>query len=237
MSTPVPALAVTSPLMWYSSRATGTVTLLLLTATVVLGILTATRTGPAAVPRFAVSDLHRRISLLAMCFLAVHILTAVLDTFVPVGLAAAVVPFTSHYSPFFIGVGAIAFDLLLAVVGTSLLRDHLPANAWRGVHWLVYASFPVAIVHTVGVGTDLKFGWMQVVTGACLAAVLVAVGWRLWASPHAGGATTARPSTRGPARPPTRAPAQPSTRGPARPPTPVRPVPSHRHPVGPGEVR
>lgn len=94
-----------------------------------------------------------------MCFLAVHVFTSVIDTFVPVGAAAAVVPFASGYSPLWVGLEAIASDLVLAVVGTSLLRDHIPANWGRGVHWLVYASFPFAVAHTVGAGTDLRFGW------------------------------------------------------------------------------
>lgn len=224
--------ATTSPLVWYTTRATGTVTLLLLTSTVVLGILTTTRAGSSRIPRFAVRDLHRRLSLLAMCFLAVHILTSVLDTFVPIGAAAAVVPFVSRYAPVWVGLGAVAFDLLLAVVGTSLLREHVPARAWRSVHWLVYASFPLAAAHTVGVGTDLRFGWMQLLTGCCLAAVVVATGWRVWASPHAGGATTARPGPRPVTAPAAHSAADGRT---ARPVPRAAPVPGGgaRRPVGP----
>ena len=197
MTAALPAVVgLTSPIVWYTTRATGTVALVLLTATVVLGVLTSTRAGSASVPRFAVSELHRRVSLVAMCFLALHVFTAVVDTFVPVGWPAALVPFVSGYAPFWVGIGAVAFDLLLAVVVTSLLRARIPARLWRAVHWLVYLSFPLAVAHTVGVGTDLRFGWMDLVTAACLVSVLVALGWRLWASPHTGGATTAHPAPR-----------------------------------------
>jgi sulfoxide reductase heme-binding subunit YedZ len=187
-------LASTSPYLWYSSRATGTVALVLLTGSVVLGLLTSARAGSGTVPRFAVAHAHRAVSLLASCFLAAHIVTAVADTFVPVGWWAAVVPFVSGYSPLWIGLGTVAFDLLIAVTLTSLVRDRMSAGIWRAVHWLAYACYPLAVAHTIGVGTDLRFTWMDVVTGLCLAAVLAALAWRVWAHPRRGGALTARPT-------------------------------------------
>jgi sulfoxide reductase heme-binding subunit YedZ len=186
-------IALTTPLLWYTTRASGTVALVLLTATVVLGILTTTRASTSAVPKFAISDLHRRVSLLAMVFLGIHILTAVIDTFVPIGLVATVVPFTSAYSPFWVGLGTVAFDLLLAVVATSLLRQRIGARSFRAVHWLVYLSWPVAVAHGIGVGTDLRFGWMQILVAAGLVSVLIALAWRIRAHPYRGGHRTALP--------------------------------------------
>jgi len=207
-------LALTTPLIWYTTRATGTVALVLLTATVVLGILTTTRASTSGVPKFAVSDLHRRVSLLAMLFLGIHIFTAVIDTFVPIGLVAAAVPFTSKYSPFWVGLGTVAFDLLLAVVATSLLRQRISARTFRGVHWLVYASWPVAVAHGIGVGTDLRFSWMQVLVAACLVSVLCALAWRIRAHPYRGGHRTAVPPRRaGSAAPPRPASRQGATGG------------------------
>jgi len=187
-------IGATSPILWYSSRATGTVALVLLSASSVLGLLTAARAGSQWVPRFAVAGVHRTISLLALGFVTVHVLTAVMDTFVSVGWLAAVVPFVSGYSPLWIGCGAVAFDLLLAVTFTSLLRHRLSAGMWRGVHWLTYASFPIAVIHSIGVGTDLRFTWMDALTGVCLAAVLGALVWRIVARPRRAGLLTASPS-------------------------------------------
>jgi predicted ferric reductase len=185
-------MAAASPLVWYTTRATGAVALVLLTGTVALGILTATRVRTTSMPRFAVTDLHRRISLLSLAFLVVHILTAALDSFVHIGLLAAVVPFASHYRPLVVGLGTVAFDLLLAVVATSLLRNRLPANLWRGVHWLVYASWPVALLHGITSGTDIRFGWMDGLVAVCVISVLAALAWRFYAEPHRGGLRTAR---------------------------------------------
>jgi methionine sulfoxide reductase heme-binding subunit len=187
-------VGATSPYLWYSSRATGTVSMVLLSASTAIGLLTSARSGSRSVPRFAVAGLHRAISLLAVVFVAVHVLTAVTDTYVAVGWWAAVVPFVSGYSPAWIGLGAVAFDLMIAVTVTSLLRHRISAGAWRAVHWLSYICFPIAIAHGIGVGTDLRFAWMDIVTGACLAAVVTALAWRMYARPRPGGALTAPPT-------------------------------------------
>jgi methionine sulfoxide reductase heme-binding subunit len=186
-------IAATSPLIWYTTRASGVVALVLLTASVCLGILTTTRLATPRLPRFAVSELHARFSLIAMVFVMLHVVTAVVDTYVSIGLTAAVLPFTSGYRPLPVALGTVAFDLLLAVTATSMLRRYLKPRLWRGVHWLVYASWPIAFVHGIWIGTDLKFGWMQIVSGLCAAAVVGALVWRFWANPYRGGLRTAGP--------------------------------------------
>lgn len=188
-------LAVTSPYLWYTTRATGVVSLLLFTASMVLGILTTTRVQSAGVPRFAVSDLHRRISIVAVAFLGLHIVTTALDSFVPIGWWPVLVPFSSSYKPLYVGLGAAAFDLLMAVTVTSMLRRRMSAGSWRAVHWLVYLSWPLAVAHAVGVGTDLRFAWLDLVVAGCIVSVLVALAWRLYAHPHPDGHLTAVPAS------------------------------------------
>jgi methionine sulfoxide reductase heme-binding subunit len=178
-------LASTGPsLYWYLTRATGTVALLLLSGAVVLGVVDVRRWSTPAWPRFIMNTLHRNVSLLAMVFLALHILTSVLDSFASVSLLDAVVPFAGSYRPFWLGLGAVAFDLLLAVTITSLLRQHIGFQTWRAIHWLTYTSWPLALLHGLGTGSDVKVTWMLALTLACLAAVIAAVlarviaGWR-----------------------------------------------------------
>src|ERR1700753_3751023 len=119
---------------WYASRATGVVALLLLTAVLVLGILVSRQGRLPGLPRFAVTSLHRNLSLLAVAFIAVHILTAVLDSYVSIPLLSSVVPFASGYERFWLGLGAISFDLMLAMIVTSLLRGRLNRLLWRVIH-------------------------------------------------------------------------------------------------------
>jgi sulfoxide reductase heme-binding subunit YedZ len=164
---------------WYLARGTGAVALLLLTASVVLGVLGPLRFAAARWPRFAVDTLHRDISLLVMVLLVVHIATSVLDSFAPIALSDAVVPFGSSYRPLWMGLGALSFDILLALVVTSLLRRRLGYERWRAIHWLAYASWPVAVLHGLGTGSDTKVTWMLALTVACSGAVLCSVWVRI----------------------------------------------------------
>ena len=163
---------------WYFTRSTGWVSLLLLTAAVVLGVIQVNRWSSPGWPRLVVHGLHRYVSLLVLVFLAAHILTAVLDGFTAIGLVDSIVPFVGSYRPIWLGLGAVAFDLLLAVAITSLARRRVGYRAWRLVHWLSYACWPVALVHSLGTGSDVKSMWSAALTALCVLAVAVAVGVR-----------------------------------------------------------
>jgi hypothetical protein len=126
-------------------------------------------------PRFTIDALHRDVSLLVIVFLVLHVVVSVLDGFAPVSLLDAVIPFRGSYRPFWLGLGALSFDLLIALVITSVLRRRLGYRSWRAIHWLAYASWPVAVFHGLGTGSDSMAWWMLALTGACAAAVLLAV--------------------------------------------------------------
>lgn len=178
--------------LWYTSRGAGAVALVLLTATVLLGIMDERRWHPAGWQRFVIDALHRNVSLLALAVLTVHVGTSVLDSFAPIGLKDAFVPFVSSYRPVWLGLGALAFDLLLFVLVSSLLRRYFGHRAWRSIHWLAYASWPVAVVHGLGTGTDARAGWMLALSFTCVAAVLVTTCARVIAgTPASSGRRTA----------------------------------------------
>jgi sulfoxide reductase heme-binding subunit YedZ len=160
---------------WYLTRGTGAVTLLLLTASVVLGIAGSVRFAAPRWPRFAIDTIHRDVSLLVIALLVVHIITSVLDSFAPIRIPDAVIPFVGVYRPLWLGLGALSFDILIALAVTSLLRRRFGFQVWRTVHWLAYVSWPVAILHGLGTGSDSKVWWMLGLTAVCVAAVVVAV--------------------------------------------------------------
>ena len=168
-----------STALWYASRATGVVTLLLLTTVVVLGILVNRQGRLPGLPGFAVTGLHRNVSLLAVAFLAIHVVTAIADPYVTIGLAAAVLPFASPYRPFWLGLGAISLDLVAALILTSLARARMSRRAWRAIHWLGYAAWPLAVLHSIGTSTDTHSGLVLGVLAVCVLATLAALAWRL----------------------------------------------------------
>ena len=172
------ALVVTSSTpLWYATRATGLVALVLLTGSMALGLLSWVGVDRPTWPRFITLALHRNVSLLALTFTVVHVLTTVLDSFVSIPLPDAFIPFVSSYRPFWVGLGAISFDLMIALIVTSLMRARLGQRSWRLVHWTAYACWPVAVVHGLGTGTDTRVRWVLLLTAAC---VLVIVGLTLW---------------------------------------------------------
>lgn len=171
-----------STVMWYASRATGVVTLLLMTAVVLLGLLVTRQGRLPGLPQFAVTGLHRNISLVAVVFVALHVLTAIADSYVHIPLTAAVIPLASSYERLALGLGAVSLDITIALIVTSLLRRHLSRRLWRAVHLLAYASWPVAWLHSITSSTDLRHGWLFLLAIACAILVVGAVIWRLSAA-------------------------------------------------------
>ena len=196
-------IALTSPYLWYTSRATGIVALVLFTAVVAFGALVANRVGGKSVGRFELNELHRSLSLVALIFLAIHILTTVLDTYAPTGWLSAVLPFASHYERLGVAVGAIAFDLMIAVWISSLLKARVRHQSWRFIHWFSWLAFASAILHAYLSGADTKNGAGLALVIACALVVLAAGAWRfIKRPPRANGRTALSPLAGSPPVPP-----------------------------------
>ncbi len=172
--------------LWYLTRGSGVVALLLLTTSVLVGALSAGRWRSERWPRFAVATVHRNLTLLALVFIVIHVTTTITDSYVPVGLKDAFIPFVSQYRPIWLGFGALAFDLLLALAISSALRRRIGYRAWRALHWSAYAAWPLALVHGLGTGSDARYGWMALLSFGCLTVVVLAVSGRLVVS-HSPG--------------------------------------------------
>jgi predicted ferric reductase len=189
---PVAIVVTSSTPLWYTTRATGLVALVLLTAAMAAGLLSSVRFEHRNWPRFVTLGLHRNLSLLALAFTALHVLTTVLDGFVSIPLQDAFIPFIGTYRPFWLGLGAISFDLMLALTVTSLMRTRMGLRSWRLVHWTAYACWPIAVLHGLGTGTDTPVRWVLALTAACVLAVVVLTLWRLAVSwPQRPGWVTA----------------------------------------------
>lgn len=166
---------------WYVTRASGFISLVLFSVAFALGLLTAGRVWSPRWPRFVTESMHRSVSLVAVCMVIVHVLAIVLDSYVRIRPVDAVVPFVSGYVPLWTGLGTVAFDVIIALILTSLLRTRMNRFWWRAVHWLAYLGWPVALAHTIGIGTDRM--WVLGVVAVSVLMVLTAgvyrvAGWR-----------------------------------------------------------
>jgi len=170
---------ITGTAFWFASRATGVISLILFSVVAILGILVNRQGRLPGLPRFAVTGLHRNLSLLTVAFLGTHIVTAIVDGYAHIPWLSTVVPFSSGYERFWIGLGTVAVDLFIALIVTSLLRDRLKPSIWRAIHWLAYVSYPVIVAHSLGASKDLRSGWLLALTLATVFAVVTAIGYRV----------------------------------------------------------
>jgi len=173
---------VTDSVLWYVTRGAGIASLVMLTGVVVLGIVTSVRWQRPGWPRFLSAELHRSVSLVTLIFLGIHVVVAIIDPYTSLGWASALVPFSSPYRWFWLGLGGVGMYLIAAIVATSLLRPYIGRRTWRLVHWATYAAWPIALVHGMGTGTDTGAPWMWLIDAGCVAAVLAAVAWRVSAA-------------------------------------------------------
>jgi len=171
-----------SPVDWYAARAAGIVAYLLLTAVVALGVAMAGRAPGRrwrGWPMFAVEDVHRVGGLLVGSFIAVHVATIAIDSFLPFTLTQIVVPLTSAYRPVWTALGIVSAELLIALAVTNHYRRRIPHRWWRATHYANFAVWGGASLHGLGSGTDRGAAWMIALYAVCVAAVCAAVTWRV----------------------------------------------------------
>jgi sulfoxide reductase heme-binding subunit YedZ len=170
---------VNDQLLWFASRGSGVVSLIMLTGVTVLGLVSLVRWQRPWWPRFLTADLHSNLALLSVVFVVVHITAAILDPFAKLGISAAAVPFASTYRPLWVGLGVISVYLFIAMIVTSLLRERIGQRTWRAVHWAAYLGWPLAVAHSIGSGSDAFSTWMLVVEICCVGAVAIALAARI----------------------------------------------------------
>jgi len=212
-------IALTTPYLWYATRATGIVTMLLFTAVVALGTLVANRVGGTFIGRFEINEVHRSLTMVAVVFLVIHIVTTVLDSFVSTGLISAVVPMTSAYKRIPVALGAVGFDLILAVWISSLLKLRIKNQSWRFIHWFSWLAYAISLVHGYLTGTDAHHGIGMMLVIGCGGFVALAALWRFLGRPtRAAGRTALSPLASPPVPPRPRGP-EAFPRTPPRPPS------------------
>jgi sulfoxide reductase heme-binding subunit YedZ len=171
-------------LLWFLNRGTGVVLLMLLTASVALGVLATVRASSRWWPRFVTQALHRNISLLALGLLAAHVTAAVVDSYVDIRWFDAFVPFGAGYRPLWGAFGTLSLDLLLIATLTSMARHRFGHRRWRVVHLTTYLGWLLGLIHGLGIGTDQHTTWSVLVTASCIGVVAFAAAIRLATFAH-----------------------------------------------------
>ena len=160
-----------SAITWDTARAGGFAAYILLSVAVSVGLVLRNRWQTPKWPRLITNELHGYLSLLALVFIAVHVLAVLVDPFTRFGLAEVLVPFVSHYRPVWMGLGIVALYLLLAVWVSSRLRARIGYETWRRIHVLAYGVYVAATIHGLGTGSDTRSLWAPVVYASSVVVV------------------------------------------------------------------
>ncbi len=160
-----------SHVAWYTVRASGYTALVLLTLSMALGLLLSLNVRSARWPRFLTNDLHAFTTLVALVFIAVHMVATVLDPYMHFGFTGALVPFASGYRTLGMAAGIVAAYLMLAVWISSRLQRKIGWRTWRALHYAVFAIYVLSVAHTLITGEDASSAWGRWVMVASVALV------------------------------------------------------------------
>jgi methionine sulfoxide reductase heme-binding subunit len=150
---------VTSHLAWYTARASGFTALVLLTASMAIGLALSLKLRSPGWPRFLTTELHRFTTLTALVFIGVHTAALYADSYVGFGVADLLVPFASSYAPLGMALGITASYLLVAVWASSQLQRRIGWTLWRALHYVTFALYVLAVAHTLAMGDDTTTAW------------------------------------------------------------------------------
>jgi sulfoxide reductase heme-binding subunit YedZ len=178
------------PTFWLLARATGLAAYVLLTVSVLAGLVVKSRPFGKAIKPASATQMHRMLALLSLSALALHGLTLVLDETIHIGLGALLVPGLAPYRPLWTGVGVLAGELMLLVYVSFALRKRIGVRNWRRLHWTTYGAFAGATAHGVMAGSDSGQPWAIGLYLGAIGSVAAATAWRALVPP---GRPTPRP--------------------------------------------
>lgn len=171
------------PTFWLLARASGLTAYVLLTCSVLAGLVLKSRPFGRALKPASVTGVHRQLALLGLGMLVLHGAALTLDRTVHMPLAALLVPGASPYRPLPVALGVAAAELAALVVLSFSLRRRIGVRNWRRLHWATYLVFLAATVHGVASGTDTAQSWAHGLYLGAVGAVVFATAWRALARP------------------------------------------------------
>jgi DMSO/TMAO reductase YedYZ heme-binding membrane subunit len=173
------------PTFWILARSSGLTAYVLLTTSVLAGLVLKSRPFGRALKAATVTDIHRVLALLGLTAIALHGVTLVLDSTVHISPKALVVPGLVPYRPLWTSIGVLTAEVMLLVYASFSVRKWIGAKTWRRLHWVTYGVFAGATVHGLASGTDSGRGWVVALYLSAIGSVIVATAWRALAPSQA----------------------------------------------------
>ncbi|TFB77411.1 2Fe-2S iron-sulfur cluster binding domain-containing protein [Cryobacterium glaciale] len=184
-------------LWWYVSRASAMIAWALMTASVLWGILLSTRVMRRVDNPAWLQDLHGYLGGTSLVMVGLHMVSLMIDSWLSFTAAEVLVPFATAFKPLPVALGILAFYLLVAVQGSSLLLKRLPRKFWKGLHYASYATLLLVSFHAGFSGTDVGSLWYKIVSITLISVAAIAVTLRIVAGRRGGSArrTDAAPTS------------------------------------------
>jgi len=173
----------TDPTFWIEARASGLAAYMLVTASMLAGLVLKSRPFGTRLKPAAVTEIHRSLAVFALTATVIHGIALVLDSSVSITLTALVVPGLVPYRPVWTSIGVLTAELMLLVYLSFPLRRLIGSRTWRKLHWSTYGVFAGATVHGVMSGTDTGRPWVSGVYLGAIGAVAFATCWRIAVPP------------------------------------------------------
>lgn len=189
---------------WYVTRSSAVLAWVLLTVSVMWGILLSTRVARRIDNPSWLQDLHRYVSGVAIIMVLIHMGSLMLDGYLHLSVTELFVPFASHYRALAVALGVLSVYLMVAIWLSSLIKDRIPRGVWKGIHYASYVVVLLVAFHAGWTGTDVTELWYRVVAGVLIGLTAISLIVRVTVGrpkPVARPATAALPIVEGAVEP------------------------------------
>ena len=166
------------PTFWILARASGLTAYVLLTLSVLAGIVVKSRPFGKRIRQPAAIDTHRTLAALGLGALVIHMTALVLDKTVRMPVQALFIPGLSPYRPLWVAVGVLTAELMVVVYASFSVRRRIGFKNWRRLHWVTFALFAGGTAHGLLSGSDSRRAWALAIYLGAIAAVAAATTWR-----------------------------------------------------------
>ncbi len=184
---------------WLASRSAGIVAFLLIATAVMLGLFMASNVARRPGLKRTLVKVHQQVALAALAAIAAHGLLLLGDKWLHPGVIGIAVPFTISYRPIWTSMGITA-GYLAAVLGpTFYLRRRIGARRWRQIHRFTVLVYALAVLHSLGSGTDGASLWFRAMVIMSAVPIAVLLGMRYGFGARRPGSSAARPRSVAPA--------------------------------------
>jgi sulfoxide reductase heme-binding subunit YedZ len=175
------ATDLTTHFFWITSRAAGTVALVLASASVGVGLAISGRFGKGRGPELRIT--HEALSLAAIAALVLHAVTLLGDTYFHPTIADLVIPFHMNYKEPYMAIGIIGGWGMIIFGLSYYVRNRIGINRWKMLHRLSAVAWILGVVHTLGEGSDAGETWFLAVVGIAVIPVALLLIARMITTP------------------------------------------------------